>query len=723
MIEVLNNKQGFHLQSNNQSMVIGILPSGHVLLNYYGKKVIGSDFTHMFDDSLMANYMATTDHDDHLYIELYPQLYPSYGNPDLRTPAFMFSYENGSRISDFRFSDYKISKTKEKIPGLPTCLDENVDVLHIYMVDALTNVQLEIVISVFAQHDVFSQYVVVHNTSKEVLQIEKMMSLCMQHDRDDFEVIALNGAWARETHVSRTPICNNHYVVESKRLATGHGQNSFIALVDHDTTETSGEVYATNFMYSGNFICDVEVDMHQKTKLLVGINPFDFHWQLTPNESFYTPEVIMVYASQGLGQMSRTFHKFYQDVILPKPYAKKARPVLINNWEATYFDFNKETLLNIASEAKSLGVELFVLDDGWFGKRNSDRTSLGDWKVNEEKLDGTLGQLATKINALGLDFGLWVEPDMISEESELYQQHPEWVIRAPKRLAQTSRNQWCLDLCNVEVQNFIINMFDELFASANISYIKWDYNRNVGDCFSPTLDATHQKEFAHRYILGVYRILEQLTTNYPNILWEGCAGGGGRLDAGMLSYFSQNWTSDDTDAIERLWIQQGATMSYPPISMSCHVSASPNHQVGRYTSLKTRGIVAMEGNFGYELNVLNMTDSEKAEVKKQIELYKEIRMCVQNGTHYRIFDKANERSWQFVSSDGSQAVLSYVKILAHPNTLPKRLRFVGLEEDAVYRVTSEQKDYTGSYLMHIGLPLYIREYQDFDSIMIQIHKV
>ncbi|MBC2478280.1 alpha-galactosidase, partial [Clostridium beijerinckii] len=473
------------------------------------------------------------------------------------------------------------------------------------------------------------------NCGKEDLKLQRALSMSIDFNNSNYDFLHLHGAWARERHMERTPLLIGTQSIESRRGSSSHNQNPFIALLSKDATEEHGDVYGFSLVYSGSFLAQAEVDQFETTRISMGINPFDFSWLLKPKESFQTPEVVMVYSSQGLGEMSRTYHRLYRKRLCRGVYRDKTRPILVNNWEATYFDFNAEKIESIGKAAKELGIELFVLDDGWFGKRNGDESSLGDWVVDKNKLPNGLEDLANRINNLDLQFGLWFEPEMVSPDSDLYRAHPDWCLHVPGRYRTQGRNQLVLDLSREDVCDYIIDSLSKILNSVNISYIKWDMNRNMTEIASALLPPERQRETAHRYMLGLYKIYEKLTTAFPNILFEGCSGGGGRFDAGILYYMPQIWTSDDTDAVERLKIQYGTSIVYPISTMGAHVSAVPNHQVHRNTSLKMRGDVAMLGNFGYELDLTNFNDEEIETVKKQVETYKELRELIQFGDMYR----------------------------------------------------------------------------------------
>lgn len=703
MIEVLEDSRTFHLKTRDTSMILTILDSAHLVCLYWGELVNDDCFSYIVKDIKRASYLSDCDGIKDFKLEQMPILYPAYGNPDMRLPAFMFEFKDGSRISDFRFQRYFIAEGKDKLSGLPTVLSNNAETIKFQLVDQVKNIEIILSFSVFYHEDAITQNVKVTNHSNNDIVIEKLMSANFSFLDDQFDCLSLNGAWGRECHLNCERIRQGNFIIDSKRGASGHGQNPFIALVDHDTNEDYGNVYSMNLVYSGNFEANVEVDMHQNTRMMIGINSFDFNWNLKADESFVTPETVMIYSNQGIGAMSRKYHHLYRDCLISKRFANREREILINNWEATYFDFNQNKLLSLAKKASELGIELFVLDDGWFSKRNDDTSSLGDWFVNEDKISGSLESLAIQINNLGMKFGLWFEPEMVSPNSNLYRHHPDWVIRVADYQPQVSRNQLVLDLCNPDVQNYIIQAVSNILDNANVEYVKWDMNRNITDSGSKYLPSYQQKEMSHRYILGLYRILDTLTNKYSNVLFEGCAGGGGRFDPGMLYYFPQIWTSDDTDAIERLSIQNGNSLLYPAIAMTAHVSAVPNHQVGRVTSINTRGIVAMQGNLGYELNLINLEDKDLLEIKTQVVHYKTIRQVVQFGDLYRLKSNLNEYAWLYVYKN--LVVVSYVQILAKVNMVPKRLKLKGLKKNTKYNIVGRNDIYDGSSLMNIGLDL------------------
>ena len=709
---IIFNKENrlFHIKSKKTSYVMRVLETGHLINLYWGRKINSNKIDYVVKKRPCGSFLADLDNIDELHLEVIPQEYPSYGNPDLRSPAVQIKLANGTTVTDFRYYSHEIYKGKKELQGLPATYIENEDeaeTLEITLKDELAGLKVVLSYTVFENYDAITRSCRIINDSEKEVDVLRALSANVDFRHSDFDLIQLSGSWARERHIIRTPLRNGGQCVESRRGASSHAQNPFIALVSKDTTEDKGEVYGFNLVYSGNFLANVEVDMYSNTRTQIGINPFDFTWNLESGEEFQTPEVVMVYSPNGLTGMSHIYHDLYRERLCRGTHRDKERPILINNWEATYFDFNDEKIKNIAKESSKLGIELFVLDDGWFGERNNDDCSLGDWFVNEEKLKGGLNSLVKDINEMGMQFGLWFEPEMISPKSKLYEEHPDWCIHIDGRLRSEARKQLILDLSRDEVCDAVIEMLTNVLRSAPISYVKWDMNRNMTEIGSAVWPAKKQKEIAHRYMLGLYKILENITTNFPNILFESCSGGGGRFDAGMLYYMPQTWTSDDTDAIERLKIQEGTSLVYPTSTMGSHVSAVPNHQVHRITPLHTRGVVAMAGSFGYELDVTKMTDEEKQEVKSQVEFYKNIRKTIQFGDLYRLksaFD-SNETAWMNISKDGNNIVVSYVKKYAEANVLPKRLKLKALDENSLYEVSETGEVFGGDELMYIGLDI------------------
>ena len=698
----------FNLSTSKTSYVLKVLDSNHVAHVYWGKKIKAKNLDYVLRSKNWGSFLTNTDNIDDFMLEMTPQEYPGYGSTDLRTPAVELQFSDGTSATDFRYESHNIYVGKNKLNNLPATYveDENEAMtLELTLVDSLKNVKLILSYSVFEEFDAITRSVKIINESNEDVNINRVLSANVDFRDSDYELLQLSGAWARERHIIRKEIRSGSQSIESRRGSSSHAQNPFMALVRKDTTEQHGEVYGFSLIYSGNFLANVEVDMYENARAQIGINPFDFTWLLKSKEEFTAPEAVLVYSNEGLTGMSHIYNCLYGKRLCKGKYRDEVRPILINNWEATYFDFNETKIKEIAREATNLGMELFVLDDGWFGKRDDDNSSLGDWFVNEEKLKGGLNQLATEINEMGLQFGLWFEPEMVSPISELYKEHPDWCIHIPGRNRSEARRQLILDYSREDVCNYIIEKISEVLSSAPISYVKWDMNRNMSEIGSAKLPANRQREVAHRYILGLYKVLEEITTRFPDVLFESCSGGGGRFDPGMLYYMPQTWTSDNTDAIERLKIQFGTSMVYPNASIGCHVSAVPNHQVDRITPIETRGVVAMSGNFGYELDITKLPESEKEIIKEQVKLYKEIRETIQFGKCYRLSSpfENNDIAWMFISKDCEEIIVSFVRTLAKPNSKFISLKLVGLDESSKYEILGENIIVGGDELMNIGL--------------------
>ncbi|MHC9408733.1 alpha-galactosidase [Clostridium perfringens] len=702
------NFKTFHLRTKNTSYVLKVMETGHLSHLYWGRKLKADNLEYFFRRRGFGSFAADTDNISGFQLELIPQECPTFGATDLRSPSLEFQYEDGTSATDLRYNSHRIYEGKQSLSGLPAVYvesEEEATSLEITLVDSLKNLEVILTYNVFENFDAITRSLKIVNNSDEKINIERVLSANVDFTTDEFDFIQLSGSWGRERHILRNPLRSGSQAIESRRGASSHAQNPFMALCSKDANEEYGDVYGFSLIYSGNFLANVEVDMYRNARAQIGINPFDFKWLLESKEEFQAPEVVLVYSSKGLNGMSQIYHNLYRKRLCRGNYRDKVRPVLINNWEATYFDFNEVKIKEIAKEASKLGMELFVLDDGWFGNRNDDKSSLGDWFVNEGKLKGGLSKLAKDINNMGLEFGLWFEPEMISPISKLYEKHPNWCIHIPGRTRSQARSQLILDLSRQEVCDYIIESVSKILESANISYVKWDMNRNMTEVGSLGLTSERQRETAHRYILGLYRVMEEITSRFPNVLFESCSGGGGRFDPGILYYMPQTWTSDDTDAIERLKIQFGTSMVYPPISMGCHVSAIPNHQANRTTPLETRGVSAMAGNFGYELDITKLSEEEKEELKEQISLYKEIRETVQFGALYRLKSpfNSNEVAWMMISEDKNEVVVSYVRQWALVNESFRNLKLTALDKDSEYEIIGEDIVLSGDELMYIGL--------------------
>ncbi|WP_058308809.1 alpha-galactosidase [Gracilibacillus massiliensis] len=713
----------FHLQTNNTSYIFTVLENQQLGQLYYGKKIRHKDsFQHLLVKGNRPNTPYLKEGDMNFTLEQTKQEYPSYGTTDSREPAFQLLQENGSRITDFQYKEHKIYSGKPKLTGLPATYAESgdqVETLEITLYDALIDVELTLLYSVFEEMDAITRSARFDNKGSEKVNITRAMSANLDLFDADYEMIQLSGAWARERHVKTRKLETGIQNISTARgTASGHN-NPFFALKRPNTTEFQGEVFGFSLVYSGNFLAQVEVDYLDVARVSLGINPFDFNWLLEAKQSFQTPEVVMTYSDQGLNGMSQNFHHLYQKRLARGKWRDQVRPVLTNNWEGTYFEFNEEKIVEMAKQSKELGVELFVLDDGWFGKRDDDTTSLGDWFVDKRKLPNGIKGLAEKVTALDMDFGLWFEPEMVSKVSELYEKHPDWIIHVPNRNHSHGRNQYVLDFSRKEVVDALYEMMSVILRDAPISYVKWDMNRFMTEIGSAALPADRQQEVAHRYILGVYDLYERLTSEFPDVLFESCASGGMRFDPGMLYYAPQAWTSDDTDAVERLKIQYGSSLVYPLSSMGAHVSDIPNHQVGRSTSLKMRAEVAFFGAFGYELDVTTMNDQDKKEMKQQIEFFKKHRSLFQFGTFYRIespFEKdGNRTTWMVVTEDQSKAIVADYHILCRPNERFKRLLLKGLDSEATYQIEGYEGFYYGDELMEVGIQLDHHIFRELDE--------
>jgi alpha-galactosidase len=711
-IHVNLEKQQFHLTNGQVSYIFHVMKNGQLGHLYYGKALRHrSDFSHLqtYDVPTAASCHVYAD-DPAFSLETVRQEYPAYGNSDFREPAISLTKQNENHVPDFKYESFRLLEGKPRLESLPaTYTDDNSEAstIQIILKDEFLQAELILNYTVFSDRPVISRSALLKNNGQEELAIERLMSTSLDLPDREFQFIHLAGTWSRERHVKERKLETGIQSISSLRGASSHHHNPFLALKRPATTEHAGEVYGFNFVYSSNFLMQVEVDHYDTARLTVGIHPFGFKWSLKPQESFKTPEAVMVYSDQGLNGMSQAFHALYRENLIPAQWRNQERPILINNWEATYFDFNELKLVNIAKSASELGIELFVLDDGWFGKRNDDSSSLGDWVVDLNKLPEGLESLAKKIADSGMKFGLWFEPEMISPNSELYRMHPDWAVGNDHQ--QTfGRNQLVLDFSRSEIVDYLYEKMSDIIKWTKLSYIKWDMNRNITEAFSRNLAPQQQGEFFHRYILGVYQLYERLTSEFPHVLFESCAGGGGRFDPGMMYYAPQAWTSDDTDAVERLKIQYGTSFAYPIYSMGSHVSAVPNHQTLRTTPLQMRANTAYFGTFGYELNPLKLSEEERSAIKEQVAFYKKQRGLIRDGQFYRLLSPftGNETAWMVVSKDQTEALIGWYKVLATPNSQKKQtLRLSGLDASTAYKLAGSHQTYYGDELMQVGLPL------------------
>ena len=712
-----NDSGIFHLRASDMSYVMK-LAWGDILHLYWGKAITNPDLSYFIRPAIRA--CSPDSHPGELGIsyDTLPFEYPFHGTGDFRQPAFQVQTEEGYRIAEPKYVSHRIAKGKPALPGLPATYvesDDEAETLAIEVFDPVLKLRVTLSYTAFAAFNAITRSVKFTNEGSSRINLLRALSCNVDFQRCNFDLLQLSGSWARERHPHKRPLTPGTQSIESRRGLSSHQQNPFIALLSKDATEAHGEVHGFALVYSGSFLASVEVDQFSTARVAMGINPFDFAWCLEPGTCFQTPEAVLVFASHGLSGMTATFHDLFRKRLCRGSFRDKLRPVIINNWEATYFDFNEEKLIDIAKEAKELGAELFVLDDGWFGRRNDDTSSLGDWIVNREKLPSGLPGLAQKIRDLGLEFGLWFEPEMISPNSDLYRAHPDWCLHVPGRRRTETRNQLILDLSRDDVCDAILSMLKDILASASISYVKWDMNRSMTEIGSALALPKRQIETAHRYMLGLYRILDELTKAFPDILFESCASGGGRFDPGMLAYMPQTWASDDTDAIERLKIQHGTSIVYPPIAILAHVSAVPNHQVHRTTPLLTRLHASMAGNFGFEMDLTKLSQQEKDMIKAHIARYKEIRPVIQFGRMYHLASpfEGMTAAWLFVSEDKTKAVLFYFKILAEAHEPFRIMRLTGLDPDKTYTLIGLNQTYRGDTLMYAGFntPIFIGDFQ------------
>lgn len=638
-------------------------------------------------------------------LDIIPQEYTSFGIGDYRLNSIAVVNADGSRTAGFKYVSHEIREGKYSIPELPAVYDNGgeAETLIVTLRDEVTGLMLRLYYGVFEKQDVITRYTEVINGGNEPIRLEKAASVCLDMPLGNWDLLHFHGKHALERQPERQQIGHLLTTVGSDRGMSSHQQNPFIIICDHEATEDHGDCYGIMLAYSGSFRAEVEQNQIDCVRAVMGISETAFSWTLKAGESFHTPEAILSYAD-GLSALSHNYHRLIRHNVCRGEYHLAKRPVLINSWEANYFDINEEKMVALAGEAAALGMDLFVMDDGWFGVRNDDNSGLGDWFVNREKLPEGLPHLIERINALGLKFGIWIEPEMVSEDSDLYRAHPDWAFSAPGRTPNFGRNQLVLDMSRKDVRDYLYDCFSALLRENHIEYIKWDFNRSVCDVYSHALPPERQGEVLHRFVLGVYELLDRLTTEFPHVLFEGCSGGGGRFDAGMLYYTPQIWLSDDTDAIERLIIQGGTSYGYPVSTMGAHVSASPNHQTGRTTPVETRGIVAMSGAFGYELDLGRISAEEKEIIREQVRAYRRDEPVFHEGLYYRLTDvtKGYYTAWQMVSEDRSKSIVNLVITAVQPTPAPLHIRLKGLDPDALYFIEESGRTVSGKALMFAG---------------------
>ena len=706
-----SEKKIFKLDTSKSSYVFGINDHGLMIHYYYGATVGDNDLAYLATRWGHSGIQAKVHYakpGEIIHMDTLPLEYSTFGVADYRPTALKIKSAGGQSTTDIEYISHKIYKGKPDVEGMPeTHAEENeAETLELLARDTVTGAEVTLFYTVFENLSVMTRHCVIANTSDKPMNVEAAYSANVDLE-GEFDFIHLWGRACFERNYERERLGHSIKTVQSLRGASSHFHNPFVALARPETTEDFGDVYGFNLVYSGNFAASAYKDSYNGVRFIMGINHEDFSWLLNPGEKFVAPELVMVYSSEGIGDMSRTFHKLYQKHLCKSEWMTKKRPILINNWEGTYFKFDADKLCAIAEKASKLGVELFVLDDGWFGARNHDRAGLGDWQVNEEKLGCTMGELAKRINAYGMKFGLWFEPEMVNPDSDLYRAHPDWVIHIDGRPMSLGRNQLLLDFSRKEVRDYIFDSMCEVLDNANIEYVKWDFNRNFTEVGSAALPPERQKETLHRYMLGLYEFLDKFVERYPHILLEGCSSGGGRFDPAMLYYSPQFWTSDCSDAAERLFIQHGTSMCYPTATMGAHVSAVPNHQTKRIASFETRGNVALSGTFGYELDATKFTEEECEAVKKQCEEYHKLYDVIHYGELYRLISPHDggcdsAYAWEFVSEDKNEVLLTYVLLFSRPR-VRRYVRLKGLDPNKTYRDEATGRTYKGSTLMNAGL--------------------
>lgn len=692
----------FYLEGKNVTYSFFVNDSGYLEHLYFGEKIEKDDIRYTASEGRISFEALAPQ--KCAYNLKKPEI-SFFGLGDYKEPTVQVQNFNGDRICELLFDGYEILKEKPKLKGMPSMTGGETLVIHLK--DCVTEFAADLFYTVYEDADVIARRAVYKNKGREPVKLLRAYSFSFGLPTGQYDMLSLYGGWAAERHIERYSLHHGVSSVDSKRATSSALLNPFIAILEPETTEASGNAYGFSLVYSSSYVLKAEVCSSGEIQVTGGINDFDFSWLLEENEEFETPEIVIAYSADGIGGMSREFHTAYRNHLINKHYVKGERPVVINNWEATYFNFDNEKLIRIIDAAENTGIDTFVLDDGWFGKRNDDKSSLGDWYANTEKLEGGLKTVIDYVHSKGMKFGLWFEPEMISEDSELYRKHPDYAIKIPGRKPCLSRNQLMLDLTRIEVRNYIVKSVNKVLKENKIEYVKWDYNRNVTEFYSLGRAAERQCEFAHRYALGLYDICERIVNANPDVFFEGCSGGGARFDPAMLYYFPQIWTSDDSDAEERTRIQYGTSIVYPLSSMSCHVSVCPNHQTGRITPMKTRADIAQLGATGYELNIADFEKLELDNIKTQVEEYKRCSDLILNGDLYRIDNPytSNYFTAAVVSKNKSNAILLTYRRMGRPNSEVKRIKLQGLNKTKKYKIEENGLVLSGAALMNVGIPI------------------
>lgn len=701
------DERTFTLQTEQTTYQMKIDDFGYLLHLYYGEKISGNmDYLLTYYDRGFSANPYDVGNDRTYSMDALPQEYPTTGTGDYRNSALVIRNHDESECCDLRYTGHEIKAGKYGLPGLPAVYADSKEAqtLEIRLADTVNGVQVRLLYGVLEEDDIITRSVQITNGSTDGIVVEKAVSACLDFVTGGFDLVSFYGRHAMERNMQRTAVAHGCQSIGSRRGSSSHQYNPAVIIADRDTTEEYGSCYGMVFVYSGNFLCEAEQDQYNQTRIMMGLQSDLFHYPLEAGETLTVPETILCYSSQGFGGLSVKYHHCIRDHVCRGAYQHSPRPVLVNSWEAAYFHFNGETICQLAKDAAELGIDMVVMDDGWFGKREDDNSGLGDWQVNEKKLGCSLEELTKKVNEIGVKFGIWIEPEMVSEDSDLYRTHPDWAMLIPRRNPVRSRNQLVLDFSREEVRDYIFEQICNVLDQGNIEYIKWDMNRSISDVYSAD---NRQGKVAYDYVLGVYDFLEKLTAKYPHLLVEGCCGGGGRFDAGMLYYTPQIWCSDNTDALDRLRIHYGTSFFYPMSAIGAHVSAVPNHQTGRNIDLHTRGIVAMTGAFGYELSLGKLTQEEKQKVKDQIRQYKAYEDLISDGDYYRLSNPFSDpyAAWMFVSKDRKKALLHVVMLESHGNMTVSYVKLKGLLPEASYEETESKRYYQGIALMQAGIPL------------------
>ncbi len=717
----------FTLHTEHSTYQMKVDAFGYLLHLYYGGRIPGSmesvpsmDYLLTYYDRGFSGNPSAAGLDRTYSLDVLPQEYPSLGTGDFRGSAFAVRNGDGSESCSLHYVSHKIGKGKYSLEGLPAVYAEEAQTLEILLEDSVSGIQVRLLYGVLEKEDIITRSAVVWNGGSRKIVVEKALSACVDFVSGEYDLISFHGRHAMERNFQRKPIDCGSQVLGSRRGTSSHQCNPAVIVAGRETGEDGGDCYGMMFVYSGNFMCEAERDQFGQTRVMMGLQSDLFHYPLQPGDALALPEVVLGYTGSGLGELSRMFHGVIRNHICRGEYRDRIRPVLLNSWEASYFDFNADTICALAESAAELGIDMVVMDDGWFGKREDDNSGLGDWLVNEKKLGCTLGEMIARINGCGVKFGIWIEPEMVSEDSDLYREHPDWALRIPGREPVRSRNQLVLDFSREEVRNYVFDRICEVLEQGNVEYVKWDMNRSIADVYSARND---QGKVAYDYVIGVYDFLEKLVRRYPHIMIEGCSGGGGRFDAGMLYYTPQIWCSDNTDAVDRVRIQYGTSFFYPASAVGAHVSAVPNHQTGRRTSLHTRGVVAMAGTFGYELDPGKLSEEEKEEVREQVRQFRKYAPLIYHGDYYRLSDPFRDAfgAWMFVSEDRSSALLSAVMLEIHGNMPVQYVRLKGLKPEAVYEDARSHQCYLGAALMNAGLPLPVR-LEEYAAYQIELNE-